>query len=149
MNLPNLEKFDPFLRETFKYKAPSLPQDFKEKTVTYAPLILILESLLALSSVLTFFGLGTPFLNPYYGYSLQVQGGIFYLLRLVVLVFTRTLRLIAVKPLINRDKKGWRLVYLSIFANTIYDFLAFDFFGLIMVALLSFYLLYQIEDFYS
>lgn len=149
MNLPSLDKIDNFLSEPLKYKAPSLPEDFKQNIVTFAPLFLVIESILALTSILTFFGLGIPFLNASYSYSLRVQGGIFYLLALIVLIFTRVLRLMAVKLMMTKERKGWRLVYLSVFTNGLYDLLVRDFFGLIIIALLSLYLLYQVEDFYD
>jgi hypothetical protein len=148
MDLPSFDKLDSLLAGPLKDKTPPLPEDFKEKIVIFTPLFLILESILALTSILTFFGLGVPFLTPYYGYSLRVQGGIFYLLALGVLVFTRILRLVAVKPLVKKDKRGWRLVYISVLTNGVYDFLIRDFSGLLIIALLSFYLLFQIEDRY-
>lgn len=148
MDLSGFDKLDDLMAGLLKDKAPSLPEDFKEKIVTFAPLFLILESILALTSILTLFGLGAPFLTPYYGYSLKVQGGIFYLLALGVLVFTRILRLVAVKPLMKKDKRGWRLVYISVLTNAVYDFLIRDFSGLLIIALLSFYLLFQVEDRY-
>jgi hypothetical protein len=144
------------LEETLKTymvkKAPfSIPENWKELIVQFAPYLTILGIIVSVPAVFAVLGLGalvspfTAFLGPRYALSYSFN----YVLSMVALVVVIVLAAMAVPGLFKREEKAWRFLFYASLVNVVSGFLGGDWVGMIIGALLSWYVLFQVKEYYK
>lgn len=142
--LNNLEEK---LNEYFNKKAPALPKKAKEIIVKIAPWLVLIEVILSIPTILSFLGLGmvaNPYLAPYtrmYGATF-IGYAIFWIIEMVLVAM-------AFPGLKNRQKKGWNFIFYSTLVGFVPSALYGNLFSLVIGALISFYILFQIREYYK
>jgi len=133
-------------------KAPfSIPENWKELIVQFAPYLTILGIVVSVPAVLAVLGLGalvspfSAFLGPSYAFSY----GFNYLLSMIVLGVVIVLEAMAVPGLFKRQEKAWRLLFYSSLVSVLSGILGRDLIGTIIGALLSWYILFQVKEYYK
>lgn len=144
-----LADFEKILEEYMVDKAPfSIPEDIKKLIVDYGPYLLILKIILQIPSVLSIFGL-ILFLSPftpvkpsyfYFGFN--------YTVAMVILGVSLVIEASAISPLLKKEEKGWRLVFYSSLLGLLVSFFYGGVFGGLIAALIFWYVLFQIKDYY-
>lgn len=144
-----LADFENTLEEYMVNKAPfSIPEDIKKLIVDYGPYVLILKIILQIPSVLSIFGL-TLFFSPFspvgpYRFYL----GFNYTLAMIILGVILVIESLAVPSLLRKEEKGWRLVFYSSLLGLLVSFFYGGVFGGLIAALIFWYVLFQIKDYY-
>jgi hypothetical protein len=133
-------------------KAPfSIPENWKELIVQFAPYLTILGIVVSVPAVLAVLGLGalvspfTAFLGPRYALSYSFN----YILSMVTLAVVIILEAMAVPGLFKRQEKAWRFLFYASLAHVVSGFLGGDWVGMIIGALLSWYVLFQVKEYYK
>lgn len=133
-------------------KAPfSIPENWKELIVKFSPYLTILGIVISVPAVLAVLGLGalvspfSAFLGPSYTFSY----GFNYLLSMIVLGVVIVLEAMAVPGLFKRQEKAWRLLFYSSLVSVLSGILGRDLIGTIIGALLSWYILFQVKEYYK
>ena len=130
-------------------KAPALPKNIKEILVKLAPWGAIIGVVLSIPAILAFFGLSAMMSGlPYGAYGMMRAGGGFSLAALF-LVATAVLEALAIPGLMKRKMAGWNFLYWGVLVNAGYSLLSYDIVGLIVSALISLYLLFQVKSYYK
>ncbi len=130
-------------------KAPALPKNIKEILVKLAPWGAIIGVVLSIPAILAFFGLSAMMSGlPYGAYGMMRAGGGFSLAALF-LVATAVLEALAIPGLMKRKMAGWNFLYWGVLVNAGYSLLSYDIVGLIVSALISLYLLFQVKGYYK
>ena len=143
------------LEETLKFylvkKAPfSIPKNWKELIVRFAPYLTILGIIVSVPAVFAVLGLGalvspfTAFLGPRYALSYSFN----YVLSMVALVVVIVLAAMAVPGLFRREEKAWRFLFYASLVNAVSGFLGGDWVGMIIGTLLFWYVLFQVKEYY-
>lgn len=146
---------------------PALPEGARKFLVQIWPVLALIFGLLQLFAVYSLWQLGHTANTLIYDlnqYSVALGNdpvtptlGVFYYLGLGVLVIDAIILLLAVAPLNGRRKKGWDLLLIGSTLNLVYGivilFDAYGGFGSLLGTLIgsavSFYLLFQIRDYYT
>jgi hypothetical protein len=128
-------------------KAPfSIPENSKELIVKYAPYLKILGIVGSVSEIL--FGAlvspSTAFLGPRYALSYSFN----YVLSMVTLAVVLVLEAMAVPGLFKRQEKAWRFLFYASLVNVVYKFLGGDWVRMIIGTLISWYVLFQVKEYY-
>ena len=128
-------------------KAPfSIPENSKELIVKYAPYLKILGIVGSVSEIL--FGAlvspSTAFLGPRYALSYSFN----YVLLMVTLAVVLVLEAMAVPGLFKRQEKAWRFLFYASLVNVVYKFLGGDWVRIIIGTLISWYVLFQVKEYY-
>jgi len=128
-------------------KAPfSIPENSKELIVKYAPYLKILGIVGSVSEIL--FGAlvspSTAFLGPRYALSYSFN----YVLLMVTLAVVLVLEAMAVPGLFKRQEKAWRFLFYASLVNVVYKFLGGDWVRMIIGTLISWYVLFQVKEYY-
>jgi len=133
-------------------KAPfSIPENWKELIVQFAPYLTILGIIVSVPAVFAVLGLGalvspfTAFLGPRYVLSYSFN----YVLSMVALAVVIVLAAMAVPGLFKREEKAWRFLFYASLVNVVSGFLGGDWVGMIIGALLSWYVLFQVKEYYK
>jgi hypothetical protein len=125
-------------------KAPfQLPDAAKEIIVKFGPWITLILLILTMPILLFALGIGAffvPFAGPAYA------GG-FGVLTLFVLVEIG-LMIAALPGLFNRKMSGWRLLFYSQLISIVYNLLAGNIVGGLVIGLITLYLLFQVRPLY-
>lgn len=130
-------------------KAPALPLNIKDLIVKLAPWLVLLSVIMSIPAILAIFGFGAlSFGNPYRSMMLPSYG-VTYILSIVVLAITTVLSALAIKGLMNKTKSGWMLLFYSTLVSVVYSILSFNIIGGLLSALISFYLLFQVREYYK
>ena len=129
-------------------KAPfSIPENSKELIVKYAPYLKILGIVGSVSEIL--FGAlvspSTAFLGPRYALSYSFN----YVLSMVTLAVVLVLEAMAVPGLFKRQEKAWRFLFYASLVNVVYKFLGGDWVRMIIGTLISWYVLFQVREYYK
>jgi membrane protease YdiL (CAAX protease family) len=127
-------------------KAPfSIPENWKELIVQFTPYLIILG---IVGSILILFGAlvspFTAFLGPRYALSYSFN----YVLSMVVLAVVIVLEAMAVPGLFKREEKAWRFLFYASLVNVVSGFLGGDWVGMIIGTLISWYILFQVKEYY-
>lgn len=129
-------------------KAPfSIPDNIKDLIVQFAPYLTILGVILGIPSVLTLFGLGGLFYS-FPGFWAP-RFSFFYQLSTVVLAVTLVLEAMAIPGLFKREKKAWKLLYYAALVWVVHSLVRFDLIGALISGLISFYVLFQVKEYYK
>ena len=131
----------------FGQKAPAMPTNIKELIVNLAPWLTLILGLLSLPAILFVFGLGTLFAP--FSFLGGVRAGFNYSLSMIVLAISVVLEFLAVPGLFKKTRQGWNFVYYSALVSVLYSLVSFNLGGLIIGALISFYILFQVRTYYK
>ena len=133
-------------------KAPfSIPEKWKELIVQFAPYLTILGIIVSVPTVLAVLGLGalvspfTAFLGPRYALSY----GFNYVLSMIALAVVIVFEALAIPGLFKREEKAWRFLFYASLVNVVSGFFSGDWVGMIVGALLSWYVLFQVKEYYK
>ncbi len=136
------------LNEYFGKKAPQLPIGAKEAIVKFAPWVTLVLLVLGLPAVFLLFGLGA-LLTPFSYVVGGVHFGLSYTLSLIILAATLVLEALAIPLLMKRSKKGWNFIFYASLLGVVSNIVSFNLGSLIIGALISFYILFQIRSYYK
>jgi hypothetical protein len=146
-----LSKLENTLEVYLVKKAPfSIPENWKELIVQFAPYLTILGIIVSVPAVFAVLGLGalvspfTAFLGPRYALSYSFN----YVLSMVALVVVIVLAAMAVPGLFKRKEKAWRFLFYASLVNVVSGFLGGDWVGMIISTLISWYILFQVKEYY-
>lgn len=142
-----LAKVEQTLNLYFYDKAPALPINAQTFLVKYLPWITLVLFVLCLPTVLGLLGFGA-LIAPLAFLSGSYQGS-FYIVALIVLAVQVILMGLAIPGLFKTTRQSWNLLFYSSLISVIYNLINFDLVGLIVGALISFYLLFQIRSYYK
>ncbi len=125
---------------------PAFPDNVKEILVKIAPYLCILGAIFGAIGLLAVVGLGGA-LSGLGAMSFGGSGFLYYISMaiLAVMVF---LYATAVKPLMNREKKGWDNLYYVEILSLITNLLSFSIVGFILSFVIGFWVLFQVKDKY-
>jgi branched-subunit amino acid transport protein len=129
-------------------KAPfSIPENSKDLIVKYAPYLKILGIVGSVSDIL--FGAlvspSTAFLRPRYALSYSFN----YILSMVALAVVVILEAMAVPGLFKREEKAWRFLFYASLVDIVSGFLGGNWVAMIIGTLISWYVLFQVKEYYK
>jgi len=129
-------------------KAPvSIPSEWKDIIVNFAPWALIISTLIAAKSALNYLGAGS--LVSTFGYLPGIQNGFSNLVDIAIWVILAVLQGLAIQGSFKRQEKSWKLVYYAGLVNSLRSLLVFDLIGFVIQTLAFFYVLFQVKDYYQ
>ncbi len=129
-------------------KAPfSIPTEWKEVIVKFAPWIALILMIIVLPAILGVLGLGT-ILMPF-SFLGGLRMGYNYMLSLIFSVVTLVLEAMAIPGLFKRSEKGWKFIYYATLLGAVENVLTFNLGGLVIGSLLSMYILFQVKSYYK
>lgn len=132
----------------FAKKAPALPKGGKEFIVKVAPWLVIIGCVISLPGILTLFGIGSEASNVMMhtvGYGL----GPVYYVSIILLIGVIVLELLALPGLFNRKKAGWNYVFYATLVSLLSNLIVLNLLGFVVGALISFYFLFQVREYYK
>ncbi|UBM58379.1 hypothetical protein LAG90_16365 [Marinilongibacter aquaticus] len=136
-----MDQIESILTPIFTTKSPvQLPETWREGLVKYIPWIMLILAPLSLLAI----GLGglSYALDLFSGHFLRSLGMIFSIVAMVV-------DLLAIKPLFDKSRKGWKLLLLGYVLTLISNILSFSFVGLVLGFLIGGFFLFQIKTYYK
>ncbi len=132
-------------------KAPySIPSEWKDLIVKFLPWIVIAGTLAAIQSVLSYLGLSS--LVSQFGYAPGLRYGLMNpgnSIQLLIWGLIAVLEGLSIQGLFKKQERSWKLLYYVGIINAVRSLLTFDVIGFAVGSLLSFYVLFQIKDYYS
>ena len=141
------------LEEWFS-KLPALPANLKATLVKIAPWLALVFGILgvvgSLGGVLALLGLGAfgVSMMPYGGLSV-VNASAFGIVVLLLGLAASVLMLMAYPGLKDQKMSGWKMAFWSEVVSLLGSLVAFNFVGLLVGALIGFYILFQIKSSYK
>lgn len=144
-----LEQFESFLEIYFLKKAPALPKGGKEFIVKFAPWLIVLGLIISIPSLVTLFGVSTMISANPYGSVVAASLGPSYYISIAFAVIIIVMEIIALPGLFARSKKGWNFIFYTSILSSISSLISLNLAGLIIGALISFYLLFQVKSYYK
>ena len=145
-----LDQLETTLDLYFNKKAPAMPQNIKELLVNLAPYLTVVSVLITLPGLLVLFGLGgfATMIAPMGGReSLSAVPTMW--LSILFLVPVLILEIMAIPGLFAKKAVAWKYVFWAQLVSIVANLLQFNFFGAIIGAVISFYILFQIKSFYK
>jgi hypothetical protein len=142
-----LNQLEGFLDDYLINKAPKLPTGFTDFVVKFLPFITIIFIIIALPFIFAAIGL-SAFALPATTMMSGINGGLSYLINLIVAVITIALEIIALPGLFKTEKRSWTLIYYSMLISGIGAILTFSIASLI-ITILFLYVLFQIKSSYT
>lgn len=142
-----LKSLEERLAVYFGEKAPAIPTDIKGLIVNLAPWLTLIFALLSLPAILFVFGLGSV-ITPF-SFLPGGRAGLSYIVSTVVLATAVVLQFLAVPGLFKRTRQGWSLVYYSALVSVLYNLISLNLAGLIIGGAISFYILFQVREYYK
>jgi hypothetical protein len=139
----NLEKK---LDEFFTTKVWQLPKKVREVLVKIAPYLAILSLVATIPAVLAL--LGFSMLTPFY-FMKGIHFGLAYSLSLIFLLVGAILAVIIIPGLFKREKRVWKIMFWMSLINAVGAILKMDLGGLIIGTGLSWYVLFQVKEYYK
>jgi hypothetical protein len=132
-------------------KAPSLPTDWKELFVNFAPWLAIIIIIFSLPVLLITFGLGALILPFSFlgGASRGFHYGFDYFSTLIFVGSSLVLNIMALPGLFKRTRRSWYLVYYAALLSGIYNILTLSLMGFILGSGIILYILFQIKEYYT
>lgn len=136
----------------FGKKAPALPKDIKEILVKLAPYLAILGVVLSIPAILAVLGIGAIF-APFGMMGGWMTGRVFwgagYYINMAFLIVMVILEALAISGLMKRTKAGWNYMFYASLVNILQNAVSFNLGGLIIGGVISFYLLFQVREYYK
>jgi hypothetical protein len=139
-----LDQLENSLYFYFVKKAPALPEGGREFIVMIAPWLVIVGAFFSIPTVLAIFGYG--------GVMSGLPAVIFgpgYIMKIILTAVRIFLELMALRGLFARKKKGWDFIFYAVLVNGGYYLVSMNLAGLVIGMLLSFYLLFQVREYYK
>lgn len=135
-----LRSLEAQLAPLFTIKAPfQLPEVWREGIVKYSPWIMLIFVPLSLLAI----GLGT-IASIFSMFTFNFFGALALLLSIIAMVFD----LIAIKPLFDRKRTGWNLVFYGWLISLLSSLISFSIVGLALGFLIGGFILFQVRDKY-
>jgi hypothetical protein len=137
------------LEPIFLDKFPAFPDEVKEFLVKFGPYLLLVGALLGIFALIAAYGVVGG--REIYGIGLTAYGGagIQLWLGMAITLGVMVLYLLAFKPLRERKKQGWNLLYYALLLNLLSSLIQVKVFAVIFGAVIGFWVLFQIRDKYS
>lgn len=136
-----LRPFEDLLTPIFTTKSPvQLPENWREGIVKYAPWIMLIFA------PLTLLAIGLSGL----AYAFDLFSGHFIAsLAIIVSVVAMILNLLAIKPLMDKKRNGWVLIFAGFTLSLLANVLSFSAIGLILNFLIGGFFLFQVKYYYQ
>lgn len=134
------------LEEVFGKKIWNLPKKVKEVIVTIAPYLAILSLIALIPMVLSLVGLS--FLTPV-AFLGGIKTGFGYMTSVLTALMGGILSLVAIPGLFKREIKAWRILFWVSLINAAGELLRMDLGSLIIGTALSWYILFQVREYYK
>lgn len=136
------------MEEYLVKKAPfTIPANIKEIIVKFAPWITLIVLIMALPALLFVLGIGTLVMP--FSFMGGLQAGFSYTLTMILTAVSLVLEAVALPGLFKRTRGGWNLVYYASLVGVVQNIVSFNLGGLIIGSLLSFYVLFQVREYYK
>ena len=142
-----LTQLEDTLNLYFGKKAPPIPENIKEFIVKYFPYLVIVGLVLTLPGIFIAFGLRS-FLSPY-TYMGGVRSGFIFSFWGLFSIAALVLEIMALPGLFKRSKQSWEYLFYASLITALGSLLSLNLGSLIIGALISFYLLFQIKPYYK
>jgi len=143
-----LQQLEDSLEEYLVDRTPvSIPSEWKELIVNFAPWALIISTLISAKSALNYLGAGALVSNL--GYLPGIQNGFSNLVDLAIWIVLTVLQALAIQGSFKRQRRSWKLIYYAGLVNSIRSLLVFDLIGFAIQTLAFFYVLFQVKDYYT
>ncbi len=134
------------LDKFFAEKVWRLPTKAREVIVKIAPYLAILGLVMTVPMILTL--LGFSLLTPVY-FLRGLHFGLTYLFSIMFLLIGAVLEVIIIPGLFKREKKAWKIMFWMSLINAVGAILKMDLGNLIIGTGLSWYILFQIKEYYK
>ncbi len=134
------------LEEIFVDKIPyQIPNNIKELIVNYGPYLLVFSLFFQFLNILN-----VGYFTSYFG-LMGVKMGLVYQVERLFLLITLIIEAVAIAlpGLFQKKLSSWRLLFYSSLVMVVRGVVVFDIFGLVISTLLSWYLLFQIKEYYK
>ena len=141
-----LDELEVKLEEIFTKKVWNLPTKAKEIIVKVLPYLSLLALAVMIPMVLSLIGL--TMLSPF-AYMGGMRAGIGYTVSIIFALITGVLAIIIVPGLFKKEKKAWKVMYWISLINAVSTLLRMDLGELIIGTGLSWYVLFQIKEYYK
>lgn len=142
-----LDQLNSVLDEYLVKKAPALPENIKEAIVKYGPYLIIVGLVLSVPSLLLVLGIGAV-AAPLVALG-GVNTGAQFTFGILVSFVSLILQALSLPGLFKRSLSGWNFSYYSALISAIANLISFNLGGLVIGALISFYILFQIKSYYK
>lgn len=144
-----LNQLTNILREYFGEKAPLMPENIQDFLVKVTPWLIIIGLFFGLPALLAALGINflllpVRFLGRYHSYGYGMPS-----LSILVAFVSLTIEAFALPGLFKKTHKAWNLIYWAALVNLIGNLLTGSMISFIISGLISFYLLFQIENKYK
>jgi hypothetical protein len=146
-----MDQLEKFLDDLFLKKITyQLPAKAKEVIVQIAPWVTLIVLIISLPAILAVFGLGTFIAGMgYYGVAL----GPWYYISIAVLAVQAVIMGLSIPGLMQKSKRGWRLVYYSSLISAAHSLLFSGNLGGAIWSLLGsaigLYIIFQVKSYYN
>ena len=130
-------------------KAPALPKNVRELIVGIAPWLEVISAIFTLPTIFALFGFNAMMYGTPYGGYMMGRAGYGFSISTFFLLAGLVLMLLAIPGLFKRSKMGWNYVYYSVLINAVYSLLSYQLLGMIVGALISLYILFQVKSYYK
>ncbi len=139
------------LNEYFGQKAPALPMGLKEFLVKIAPYLVILGVISGVLGLLSMIGWGSFGYMRMMSYGYPVAAGAWGV-RLTIYVILNAISVIlealAISGLFKRSLIGWRYIFYCQLVGLLGSLVMYNIIGLVISALIGFYILFQLRPLY-
>lgn len=134
------------LEEIFTKKLWTLPKKAKEVIVTVAPYLAIISLIAIIPMIFSLIGL--TFLTPVVFFG-GAKMGFGYMVSIVVSLMMGFLVVLAIPGLFKKQIKGWKILFWMTLINAVGGLLRMDLDNLIIGTALSWYILFQVKEYYK
>ena len=134
------------LDEFFSKKVWQLPKKAREIIVKILPYLAVLGLVAIIPMVLML--LGFSFLTPFY-FLRGIRWGLTYSFSLMFLLVNLVLIVVVIPGLFQKEKKVWTIMFWMTLINAVGAILSMDLGRLIIGTGLSWYILFQIKEYYK
>jgi len=141
-----LDELETKLEDFFTKKVWNLPTKAKDVIVKILPYLSLLALVVMIPMVLSLVGL--TMLSPF-AYMGGLRAGIGYSVSIIFALITGVLAIIIIPGLFKKEKKAWKVMYWISLINAVSSLLKMDLGGLVIGTGLSWYVLFQIKEYYK
>ena len=141
-----LDELETKLEDFFTKKVWNLPTKVKEVIVKLLPYLSLLALVVMIPMVLSLVGL--TILSPL-AYVGGLRAGIGYSVSIIFALMVGVLAIIIIPGLFKKEKKAWKVMYWISLINAVSTLLRMDLGELIIGTGLSWYVLFQIKEYYK
>lgn len=127
-------------------KFPRLPKEISDVIVSFAPYLVLLGGVIGILSILTLFSIGNVFFNSVFATGFGFLP--FFYITVIASVITGIMMVISFEDLKAKIIFGWRLVFWSFTISVITMVITLNFFGALISAVISWYILVQVKELY-